>query len=167
MRRGPSIAVLLLGANLFVLTLPIASVLVWRAYDLYLLRQTERQLINQTVVIGEAFRDAWRVELGLSDDNPRPPDRADDRYIAIEPVLDVLGDIDPYQPVVLRPEQPQDSPQKRAGARIEDLLQRAQIFNLSGVRVLDPSACVVASTGGQSDQCIVPPAEVQSALRGA
>ena len=62
MRRGPSIAVLLLGANLFVLTLPFASVLVWRAYDLYLLRQTERQLINQTVVIGEAFRDAWRIE---------------------------------------------------------------------------------------------------------
>ena len=166
MRRGPSIAVLLLGANLFVLTLPFASVLVWRAYDLYLLRQTERQLINQTVVIGEAFRDAWRQEQGLQDDNPRPPDRADDRYVAIEPVLDVLGDIDPYQPVVLRPEQPQDSPQKRAGARIEDLLQRAQIFNLSGVRVLDPSACVVASTGGQSDQCIVPPAEVQLALRG-
>ena len=59
MRRGPSIAVLLLGANLFVLSLPLVSLLVWRAYDLYLLRQTERQLINQSVVVAEVFREAW------------------------------------------------------------------------------------------------------------
>jgi hypothetical protein len=31
---------LLLGANAFVLSLPLLGLLVWRAYDLYLLRQT-------------------------------------------------------------------------------------------------------------------------------
>jgi signal transduction histidine kinase len=167
MRRGPSIALLLLGANLFVLTLPIVSLLVWRAYDLYLLRQTERQLINQSVVVGEAFRDAWWQEQGLTEDEPRPPGRAGDRFVAVEPVLDVLGDIDVYRPTVLRPEKPApDSPERRAGARIEGLLQRAQIFNLSGVRVLDPAACVVASTGGQTDQCVLASPEVQRALAG-
>ncbi|MEY2935247.1 MAG: hypothetical protein RL033_5996 [Pseudomonadota bacterium] len=167
MRRGPSIALLLLGTNLFVLSLPIASLLLWRAYDLYLLRQTERQLINQSVVVAEVFRDAWRQEAGVSGDDPRPPGRGGDRYIAIEPVLDVLGDIAPHRPTELRPERPaQDSIERRAGARIEDLLLRAQIFNLSGVRVLDPAACVVASTGGQTDQCVMPAPELESALRG-
>jgi len=167
MRRGPSIVVLLLGANLFVLSLPLASLLLWRAYDLYLLRQTERQLINQSVVIAEAFREAWWQERGISSDNPRPPSRAGDRYVAIEPVLDVLGDIEPHRPVALRPEKPApDSAERRAGARVEGLLQRAQIFNLSGVRVLDTTVCVVASTGGQTDQCVVPAPEVQRALAG-
>jgi signal transduction histidine kinase len=167
MRRGPSIAVLLLGANLFVLSLPLASLVLWRAYDLYLLRQTERQLINQSVVVGEAFREAWWQERGITADEPRPPDRAGDRFVAIEPVLDVLGEITPHQPVELRAEQPApDSPERRAGARIEGLLQRAQIFNLSGVRVLDAAACVVASTGAQSDQCVVPLPEVARALTG-
>jgi signal transduction histidine kinase len=167
MRRGPSIAVLLLGANLFVLSLPLVSLVLWRAYDLYLLRQTERQLINQSVVVAEAFREAWWQELGITEDDPRPPDRAADRFVAIEPVLDVLGEISPHQPVELRTDQPApDSPERRAGARIEGLLQRAQIFNLSGVRVLDASACVVASTGAQSDQCVVPLPEVARALAG-
>jgi signal transduction histidine kinase len=167
MRRGPSIALLLLGANLFVLSLPIASLLLWRAYDLYLLRQTERQLINQSVVVAEAFRDAWRLETGISGDDPRPPGRSGDRYIAIEPVLDVLGDIAPPRASELRPDRPApDSIERRAGSRIEDLLQRAQIFNLSGMRVLNKDACVVASTGGQTDQCVVPAPEVESALRG-
>ena len=167
MRRGPSIVVLLLGANLFVLSLPLASLLLWRAYDLYLLRQTERQLINQSVVIAEAFREAWWLERGITADNPRPPSRAGDHYVAIEPVLDVLGDIEPHRAVALRPEKPAaDSPERRAGARVEGLLQRAQIFNLSGVRVLDTAACVVASTGGQTDQCVVPAPEVERALAG-
>jgi two-component system sensor histidine kinase CreC len=168
MRRGPSIALLLLGANLFVLSLPLLLLLVWRAYDLYLLRQTERQLINQSVVVAEAFREAWWQETGITNDDPRPPDRNADRFVAIEPVLDVLSEtIQPYHAVELREDQPDpNTPEHRAGARIEGLLQRAQIFNLSGVRVLDPKACVVASTGAQSDHCIVPPSEVARALGG-
>ena len=49
-------------------------------------------------------RDAWRLETGVSGDDPRPPSRRGDRYIAIEPVLDVLGDIHPHLPTQLRPE---------------------------------------------------------------
>jgi signal transduction histidine kinase len=167
MRRGPSIAVLLLGANLFVLSLPLLGLLLWRAYDLYLLRQTERQLINQSVVVAEAFRQAWWEETGITEDDPRPPGRNSDRFVAIEPVLDLDSSIGPYERAEVRPEVPSpDSAERRAGARIEGLLQRAQIFNLSGVRVLDPEACVVASTGGQTDRCVVPPIEVARALGG-
>jgi signal transduction histidine kinase len=167
MRRGPSIALLLLGANLFVLCLPLLGLLLWRAYDLYLLRQTERQLINQSVVVGEAYRDAWWSETGLQTDEPRPPARAGDRYVAVEPVLDLDSAIDPPEQLDTLPLAPQtDSPERRAGARIAGMLRRAQIFNLSGVRVLDSAGCVVASTGGQGDRCLYPQPEVQRALSG-
>src|SRR5688572_17335865 len=138
LRRGPSITALLLGANAFLLALPLVGLLVWRAYDLYLLRQTERQLITQSVVVAETFRQAWWDELGLSQDEPRPPERAADRYVAVEPVIDLDSAIEPYRDMESLPEAPPlESPEARAGARVQDTLRRAQIFNLSGVRVLD------------------------------
>ncbi len=166
-RSGPGIVVLLLGANAFVLALPLIGLVVWRAYDLYLLRQTERQLITQSVVIAEAFREALWAELGLAGDDPRPPERAADRYVAVEPVIDLDSAISPHEDPEKMPEAPGgDSPERRAGARIQGLLRRAQIFNLSGVRVLDAAGCVVASTGGQADRCLSSLDEVQKALSG-
>jgi signal transduction histidine kinase len=166
-RRGPGIVVLLLGANAFMLSLPFVGLFAWRAYDLYLLRQTERQLITQSVVVGEAFRQAWWSEQGLSSDEPRPPERAGDRYVAVEPVIDLDSDISPYEDLAQLPEAlGDDSVERRAGARIEPLLRRAQVFNLSGVRVLDGRGCVVASTGGQVNRCLFPLPEVKGALAG-
>ena len=170
--RGPGIIVLLLGANAFLLSLPLFGLLVWRAYDLYLLRQTERQLITQSVVIAEAFREAWLQEQQSGSGaphggDPRPPDRTADRYVAIEPLIDLDSDISAYEDPAALPEAPVlDSPASRAGGRIEGLLRRAQIFNLSGVRVLDPNGCVVASTGGQTNRCLSPLPEIQRALGG-
>ena len=46
------------------------------------------------------------------------------------------------------------------------MLVRSQIFNLSGVRVLDRRGCVVASSGGDQGRCLSPLAEVQRALGG-
>lgn len=167
LRSGPGIVVLLLGANAFMLALPLLGLVVWRAYDLYLLRQTERQLITQSVVIAEAFREAWWAEQGRSGDNPRPPERAGDRYVAIEPMIDLDSEISPYEDPAKLPEATLvDSPERRAGSRIEGLLKRAQIFNLSGVRVLDAQGCVVVSTGGQQSRCLGSLAEVQLALSG-
>jgi hypothetical protein len=40
-----------------VLVLPIAAVITLRIYDTYLVRQTERSLIAQSVVIGEIYRE--------------------------------------------------------------------------------------------------------------
>ena len=167
MRRGPSVVLLLLGVNAFVLVLPIAALAFRRIYDTYLLRQTERQLITQSVVIAEAFRQAWWDETGRDDDQPRPPRRTDDRYVTIEPLIDIGTEIGPPEEVENLPEAPPgDTPERRAGTRIEPLLRRAQIFNLSGIRVLDAQGCVVATTGGQAGRCMTAVTEVANALRG-
>src|SRR5262249_31214260 len=75
MARGLRIHILLLGANAFVLMVPIFAVLALRIYDTYLLRQTERQLIAQSIAIAEIFRELWLKERGLGAAVPdfRPP----------------------------------------------------------------------------------------------
>jgi signal transduction histidine kinase len=167
MRRGPSIALLLLGVNVFVLLLPIAALVLYRVYDIYLMRQTERQLIAQSVVVAEVYRDAYGMETGLAPGEPRPPGAQADRYVPIEPLIDLGTEIGPHEPLLHLPVAPlDDSPERRAGARIEPMLVRAQTFNLSGVRVLDRKGCVVASSGGDQNRCFTPLAEVERAMRG-
>lgn len=166
-RKGPSIALLLLGVNVFVLLLPLGAIIVYRAYDTYLLRQTERQLIAQSVVVGEAYRESYLRERGLVEAEPRPPGSERDRYVPIEPLIDLGTPIGPHEELLHLPEAtPDDSVESRAGASIEAMLVRAQIFNLSGVRVLDRRGCVVASSGGEQGRCLTPLAEVQRALGG-
>jgi signal transduction histidine kinase len=167
MRKGPSIALLLLGVNVFVLLLPIAGLVLYRVYDVYLMRQTERQLIAQSVVVGEAYRDAYARETGRALGEPRPPGTQTERYVPIEPLIDLGTPIGPHQELLHLPiAPPDDSPERRAGATIEPMLVRAQTFNLSGVRVLDHKGCVVASSGGDRDRCFTPLAEVERALAG-
>lgn len=146
-RRGPSIALLLVGVNIVVLLLPLAAIALYRIYDLYLLRQTERQLIAQSVVVAERYREEWWVEQGMSGDEPRPPGGEAERYVPIEPLIDIDTEIGPHEELLQLPEaRSEDSPERRAGARLSGMLRRAQIFNLSGMRVLDPSGCVIATT---------------------
>jgi len=165
--HGPSIALLLLGVNVFVLLLPIAALVLYRVYDIYLLRQTERQLIAQSVVVGEAYRDAYLRERGVPPGELRPPGAAHEKYVPIEPLIDLGTEIRPHEELLHLPAAPpDDSPERRAGERIDDMLMRAQIFNLSGVRVLDRRGCVVASSGGEQGRCLTPLAEVQRALGG-
>ncbi len=166
-RRGPSVALLLIGVNSFVLALPLLGLAMWRVYDVYLLRQTERQLIAQAVVIGEIFRREWRLEHGVEADQHRPPGRVDDRYVPIDPQIDIdsrIGQPDSLEDLPVSPAA--DTPERRAGERIEALLLRAQTFNLSGVRVLDGDGCVVATTGGQAGRCLGSLPEVGRALAG-
>lgn len=166
-RRGPSIALLLLGVNVFVLLLPIAALVSYRVYDIYLLRQTERQLIAQSVVVGEAYRVAYLHERRLAPGEPRPPGTEHERYVPVEPLIDLGTQIGPHEELLHLPAAPaEDSPEKRAGERIAEVLERAQIFNLSGVRVLDRRGCVVATSGGERGRCLTPLAEVQRALAG-
>jgi signal transduction histidine kinase len=165
--RGPSIALLLLGANAIVLLTPVLAVIGLRLYDVVLLRQTERQLIAESVLVGEALRDAY-VRAGDSQDlgDHRPPAHVRDRYVPVESKIDIGTEV---LPASVRVTPRTESPSQRlatAGAAIEPLMERAQTFNLSGVRVLDPSGCVVATTGGQRDQCLNAAPEVQRAMAG-
>ena len=171
--RPPGIRTLLLGVNASVLVIPVVAAVALRVYDNYLVRQTERQLIAQAVVIGEIWRELWRDEaLGPARDRPtpaehRPPHRAADRFIPIEPVTSLADGVLPPQTTALRPAADTGSAAWRAGRRLVPVLERAQVFNLTAVRVLDAQGCVVATTRGEAGLCMEALPEVQRALGGA
>lgn len=174
MKSGPSLRTLLLGVNALVLLFPVALILTLRIYDTYLVRQTERSLIAQAVVIGEIFRERLHEEQGTPESEAfRPKGREKDVFIPVEPVLDftfrVEGSNDPKS---LEEESPSrtrptgDTPARRAGARLEPLLKRAQVFNLTGIRVLDGDGCVISTSRTEADVCMTDMAEVRAALGG-
>jgi signal transduction histidine kinase len=170
MRLRLSIRVLLFGVTGLALLAPLAAAVGLRLYDIALLRQTERQLIAESVLIGEALRDAYvRLEpsgITAGDKTHRPPTRSGERYSPVEPRIDIGTKVLPPS----APSEPRVGPSApritAAGRAIEPLMQRAQTFNLSGVRVLDESGCVVATTGGQRNVCLGAAPEVRRALTG-
>ncbi len=169
MRRLPSIRVLLLGANAVVLLAPIIAVIGLRLYDVALLRQTERQLVAESVLIGEAFRDAYVRAGAPPSERYRPPAKSADHYTPIEPMIDIGTPVLPANAPrsTGAAAQPAFDPvAQRAGLAVEPLMQRAQTFNLSAVRVLDARGCVIATTRSQSGECLGGAPEVQRALGG-
>lgn len=164
---GPRLRWWLLGANLFVLLAPLVAVVGLRLYDTLLVRQTERQLIAQSVLIGEAWRDAWLAARRQRPAPPfRPPARSDDTFIPIEPVTDLRSGVRPPQPADLPPCDPGAGPERRAGLAVQPMLLRSQVFNLSAARVLDARGCVVATTRGDGGRSLAGLPEVDAALAG-
>ncbi|MFL5300720.1 MAG: ATP-binding protein [Anaeromyxobacteraceae bacterium] len=166
-RSGPRLSWWLLGANLFVLLTPLIAVVGLRLYEALLVRQTERQLIAQSVLVGEAWRERWLAARGLEVPPPfRPPSRAEDAFIPVEPVANLTSGVQPPQPADLPECSPGDRPERRAGEAVEPLLRRAQIFNLSAARILDADGCVVATSRGDAGRSLAGLPEVASALGG-
>lgn len=174
-RGGVRIGVLLLGANAFVLMVPLLAILALRLYDNYLVRQTERQLIAQSVAIAEIYRELWLQEspapAAASAGEPGGPDfrhpgKRDAAFIPIEPVSSLRHGILPPQPDALPIAPARDSAELRAGLRMNAMLRRMQVYNLSAVRILDGQGCVVATTRGEEGLCLTALPEVQSALAG-
>ncbi len=166
-RYGPRLRWWLLGANVFVLLAPLVAVLGLRLYDTLLVRQTERQLIAQSVLIGEAWRDEWLAARRVREAPAfRAPSRADDAFVPIEPVTDLASGVQPPQPADLPGCTPGDGPDRRAALAIEPLLRRAQVFNLSAARLLDARGCVLATTRGDAGRSLASLPEVHDALAG-
>ncbi len=166
-RSGPRLRWWLLGANLFVLLTPLVAVVGLRLYETLLVRQTERQLIAQSVLVGEAWRERWLAARGVEEPPSfRPPARADDPFIPVEPVADLASGVQPPQPTDLPECAPGDGPERRAGEAVEPLLRRAQVFNLSAARILDARGCVVATSRGDTDRSLAGLPEVAAALGG-
>jgi len=164
---GPRLRWWLLGANVFVLLVPLVAVLGLRLYDTLLVRQTERQLIAQSVLVAESWRAHW-LAAGGEPEVPdfRPPGRAGDPFIPVEPVSDLSSGVQPPQPEALPPCEPEPGPALEAGRAVEPLLRRAQVFNLSAARVLDARGCVIATSRGDAGTSLAELAEVRAALAG-
>lgn len=160
---------LLLAVNASILLVPVFTLLFLRLYDTLLVRQTEQLLINESVLIGEAFRERLLEGLGIAPEktpDARPIGTSDDPYYPLEPVLDSSDDVLPPQPDPVSYAHDLDSPARRAGEAVTPLLQRAQRTNLSAVRILDDSGCVIATTRSEIGACLGDLPEVKEALAG-
>ncbi len=166
--RGLRIHWLLIGAGGMVLAVPLAAALSLRLYETYLVRQTERQLIAQSVVIGEAWREAWLEAKGETVVPAfRPPSRESDAFVPIEPLASMSpGGVQAPQVADLPLSQDGPSPERQAGTKLEPMLRRMQVFNLSAARILDSKGCVVATSRGEEGRCMGELPEVQDALLG-
>jgi signal transduction histidine kinase len=169
MRRAPTIRHVLLAVNAFVLSVPIVALFFLPVFDGYLIRQTERILIAEAGVVAEAWRGYLLEELDVApEDSPRfrPPGLERDAFAPIAAQIDMDYPVLPPAPAPTRTRAAGDDPSSRAGAALNPLLQRAQVFNLSGVRVLDAQGCVVASSRSELGACLDHLEEVQAALAG-
>jgi signal transduction histidine kinase len=167
--RGPSLRALLIAVNGLVLLVPVFTLLFLRLYDALVVRQTEQVLINESVLIGEAWRDRLFEAMGVPPDHPPsalPPHAREGDWLPIESALDLDADVLPPQPAPTRFAEPSDAPAWRAGEQVTSLLQRAQRTNLSAVRILDERGCVVATTRSELGACIDELPEVRGALDG-
>ena len=170
-RASAGIRGLLLAVNAFALFVPIAAIVLLRIFDDQLIRRTEAQLIGESVLIAEAWREAWLREQQI-DPAPRAaldaarsgrsallPDRADPAPRPGRAAADARR----------RRARPPPCARDRRGApaaRVEPMLRRAVRMNLSSARVLDAQGCVVASSGAQRGACLGELAEVRAALAG-
>jgi len=159
---------LLLGVSASVFVLPALLLALLRSYTGYLVRRTEEQLLGQGVVIAEAFRDAVRRDAGrVPALEPHGP-AGETRYAPFPLLAEHIRAQSPAEPATL-PAAPagfRETPAYRAGHPLEPLLRRAQVYNLSAVRLLDAQGCVVATTRGDSEHCLGELPEVRGALAG-
>jgi signal transduction histidine kinase len=163
-----SIRWLLLGVSAAVFVLPALLLVLLRSYTGYLVRRTEEQLLGQAVLVAEAFRDALHREKGHPPDTDVRTVAAPSRYAPITLLAEHIREQSPNEPSTLpmAPATARDSLEHRAGRALEPLLRRAQVNNLSAVRVLDAQGCVVATTRGDVDRCLGDLPEVKRALSG-
>ncbi len=159
----------MLTISAFALVVPLATIVLLRIFDDQLIQRTEAQLIAQAVLIGEAWREAWRSQTQVdiaADSQWVPPTRLGDLYFPVEPMLRLEQGVLPPTADPTRFAQVRDGPAWRAGKAVEPVLKRAVRMNLSGARVLDAGGCVVASSAGQHGACLDDLAEVEHALAG-
>lgn len=163
--RRLSIRWLLLGVAGASLLLPVLAFVLLRLLDPYLVQQTEKQLNAEAALIAESYRTLWCRALGRAAGDPRPPNRSRDSFVAEEPQIRDLGKLAPPMPAEL-PARSRPAVPPLDGAELSSQLARAQLVNLSGVRVLDSSGCARASSRGQIDRCFGELPEVIAALGG-
>ena len=61
----PRLRTLLLVINLIILLLPLGGITMLRLYENELVRQTESELIGQTVLLSSAFKEAYRKSASI------------------------------------------------------------------------------------------------------
>lgn len=157
MRLRISIRYLLLAANSLILLMPVFAVVFFHLWEGHLVRLTEQQLIAESVLLGESWRERVAEAPGAV---PRP------KAESIEPMLELDFALDPTAPAPTRSIPIGDGAAWRAGREIAALLGEAERVNHSEARILDGDGCIVATTGTDLGVCFESLPEVRSALSG-
>jgi len=173
-RYRPSIGTVLLLMNLTLLALPVSGLWVLRLYDSSLVRQTEAQLIAQSVTVAAQYRALWRDGGGViaADWPPVDPEWMhregfDDPWLPRSATLDLANDpVLPASPEAEPATAPPDPVAARAGGTLNAILREVQLQTLAGIRVVDRAGLVVASTGEELGEVLVNRDEVRRALLG-
>ena len=159
----PRLRSLLLVVNLVIVLLPLAGIGVLGLYESELVRQTEANLIGQGAYIAASFRQAYERQAGVAERAVRET----------EPLRPIPATIDVATAEVLPPaedarpsETPLDPVAAAAGRVVDLLIRHATRTTLAGVRVVDASGAVVASSGGELGMSLAHREEVRRALVG-
>ncbi|MHB8878794.1 MAG: sensor histidine kinase, partial [Myxococcaceae bacterium] len=143
-----------------------------RVYDDQLIRQTETELIAQGVVAAEAYRALLHGQVGAAEYGvvrsaawpyPVPPGGK------LSPILPSLRASSEVFPPLADPppsRSPADERAQAAGRALTPLLDRVARFTLAGIRVVDFSGVVVASSHAGLGTTLADRDDVQRALRG-
>lgn len=168
-RRTPSLRTMMVALAALVLVLPTAGVFGFAIFETMLVRQTERRLIAEAVVVGDVFRSHWieaerdgGLAPGPGSEASGPPREPWVPRISLrrDGVLPELSE-------PLRRVAPGDGPAWIAGARSQAMLERILDVNLAGIRIVETDGCVVASTNpGRIGACLDGVVEVTDALAG-
>lgn len=146
----PSIGLIVFLVLMTVLSLPLIGVFFFRIYENRLVRETEAELIAQSVVIAVLFRQ--EIETGVPADVPlgvevrtvREPASADP-YEPITPTLDLASDdLLARRPDAQTPAAPPHPAFLAIGARLAPKLLETQRVTLAGFRLLDANGVVIA-----------------------
>ena len=160
-RRGLSIKYLLLIANVFIVLVPLFGVVFLRLWDAHLVRVTEEQLIAESVVLAETWRDR------LTGGAPTPAPRIVFPHAAApNPVLGRSYTVLPPPAPPSRSEPPADTPEWRAGAALSRVIEGIARRNAAAVELLDPQGCAIAASDVARGACRDALPEVQAALGG-
>lgn len=163
--RRLSIRWLILGVAAASLVVPLILLLALRNFDSYLIRQTERELAAQGAIVASVYQDVWAAARGDVAGNPRDRVHLNNSFVPFSSGLFGEFEREPPVPEVL-PERRLLPQEQQFAASLSRILKNAQVFNLSGVRVLAEDGCVVASSRAQLGTCFAELPEVRAALAG-
>ena len=153
---------ILLTMVAFAAFLPGASAIFLRVYENTLVRQTEAELVAQSVALAAAAEGLWPGAAPPTDTRGR---RRTPGYYQPEPATIDLGSTPVLGPrPAPRPGPPPDPEAVRVGARLDPIMERTSRTTLASLLMLDRRGVVVRGPGPVGDLGALP--EVRSALAG-
>ncbi len=174
LRRPYSLVSLVIVVNLMVLALPIIGIAALRIFETVIHRQTEAKLISEGAYVSALYTAALHDKLGkgpliepLFRRVELPETEHPGKWRPYFPEIDLASDkVLPPAPDGVPPTGPVHPAELAAGREVQPILEEAQFQNLSGVRILDATGVVVASTGAERGLDLTTRSEIGKALAG-